>query len=82
MENQRVHACLDLIRKEYDRALLKHPKPFANLRAAHSVIEEKYDEFWDEVKQDGKPADIESELAQLGAMALRALVECGPHFSG
>jgi len=66
---------------ELVRAKSLHPMPFHTPHEAHSVIEEEFDEFWDEVKKynlpkgrDTRPA-MREELIQLAAMAMRAILE-------
>lgn len=55
--------------------------PMNSPHEAHSVIEEEYDEYWDEVKafnprkgRDTRPRQRE-ELIQLAAMAVRAITD-------
>jgi hypothetical protein len=51
-------------------------KPFKNAHEGHSVIREEFDEMWEEIKKkDARLEDIRKEVIQLGAMALRFLVE-------
>lgn len=48
--------------------------PFKNAHEGHSVIREEFDEFWEAVKANDL-AHAKEEAIQLGAMALRFLVE-------
>jgi len=55
--------------------------PLNSPHEAHSVIEEEFDEFWDEVKaynlrkgRDTRPR-MREELIQLAAMAIRAVTD-------
>jgi hypothetical protein len=64
-------------------------EPMNSPHEAHSVIEEEFDEYWDEVKaynprknRDTRPRQRE-ELIQLAAMAVRAIVDTvdfGKHY--
>lgn len=56
-------------------------KPMNSPHEAHSVIQEEFEEFWDEVKQynlrkgrDTRPR-MREELIQLAAMAIRAITD-------
>lgn len=56
-------------------------QPLNSPHEAHSVIEEEFDEFWDEVKsynlrkgRDTRPR-MREELIQLAAMAVRAITD-------
>lgn len=61
---------------EVVRAKGKHPRDFSSPHEAHSVIEEEFDEFWDEVKaQKHDHNGMRTELIQTAAMCVRALVE-------
>lgn len=63
--------------------------PMNSPHEAHSVIEEEFDEYWDEVKaynprkgRDTRPRQRE-ELVQLAAMAVRAItdtIDFGRHY--
>lgn len=74
------------ISEEVARARNLHP-PFHSLHEAKAVIEEEFEEFWDEVKVNPKKltatqieernAHLREELVQLAAMAVRTLVDCG-----
>ncbi len=73
---ERANSYVEQITREMMRATRKH-KPMASWHEAHSVIEEEFDEFWDEVKKGGSvPRDypaLRTEVIQLAAMCLRAL---------
>lgn len=54
----------------------KHGTEFSNLHEAYAVILEEVDELWDITrlkKRDRNREDIESELIQIAAMAVKAL---------
>jgi hypothetical protein len=63
---------ISLISKEYDMAIKKF-RPFNSPHEGYAVISEELDELWDDVK-----ANIEGgkEAVQVGAMAVRFLVDC------
>lgn len=66
----------DWIREIYDECRRAQTKfgPFKNSHEGHSVIREEFDEFWEAVrKNDLKQTRL--EVIQLGAMALRFLIE-------
>jgi len=68
---------IKIIKAEFAAAAAKH-KPFNSLHEAYSVILEEVDEFWDEVKKQERhrnEANWRTELRQIAAMALRALVD-------
>jgi NTP pyrophosphatase (non-canonical NTP hydrolase) len=68
---------IGLVVNEFDKALAKH-RGMQSYHEGISVIREEFEEAWDEVKKQ-KP-DLEAlkkEIAQLGAMALRFLVDLG-----
>jgi len=70
----KMNEAIELLVQEVDRAKTKHKGDFQNHREAHSVIEEEYDEFWDEIKDD-RYDYAKNEAIQLGAMVLRYLTE-------
>lgn len=73
------------VMQELQRAMVKHPEPFHSFHEAHSVIEEEFDELWDEIKLDRtKMTDgellehkykIRKEAIQLAAMGLRLIYD-------
>jgi hypothetical protein len=68
------------ILKEYMRASEKFP-PFHSSHEGYAVIKEELDELWGEIKK--KPTDrslrlMREECVQVGAMALRFLVDLCP----
>ena len=66
---------MDAIYAEFRRAAM-HGEKFASAHEAYAVILEELDEFWEIVRQKRKNRsvlEIEKELIQLGAMALKAL---------
>lgn len=68
----------DWVREIYEecrRAQEKFPK-FNSAHEARAVIEEEFDELWEEIKKkDRDITAMKKEAVQLGAMALRFLVE-------
>ena len=64
---------LDEILAEYRKAREKH-KPMINHHEAKAVIEEEFDEMWDEIKVDNHPR-ARKEAVQLAAMVLAYIVE-------
>lgn len=68
---------LSLIAQEYDKAIAEH-KPFHSAHEGAAIIKEEYDELWDEIKKKAAkrdPRKLQEEAAQLGAMALRFIVD-------
>lgn len=69
---------LDLIVEEYKRAI-KEYKPFNSAHEAYAVLLEEVDELWDTVKItqqfSSRPMMMKKEAIQVGAMALRFLVD-------
>ena len=74
---------LERISKEHDRAVSKFGK-FHNAHEAYAVLLEEKDELWDAVKMrpDGVDSEgrtrteaLEEEAIQVGAMALRFLID-------
>ena len=52
---------------------------FASCHEGYAVILEELDELWDAIKdKSSNAADLEREAIQVGAMALRFLVDCVP----
>lgn len=66
---------LNLISEAYDKAIKKH----GSMQSGHegyAVIKEEFEELWDEIKKQQVDNDLmQKEAAQLGAMALRFLVD-------
>jgi len=61
---------------EFDRATLLFPK-FASEHEGYAVILEELDELWDTIKNKKCGAEeLKKEAIQVGAMALRFLVDC------
>ena len=64
--------------RELARAREKHSRPITSVHAAHSIILEELEEFWDEVKrQERNRAKMAEELIQVAAMCQRAFEELG-----
>lgn len=69
---------IELVIREYQRASEIHG-PFASAHEGYAIMLEEFEELWDEIKKR-KPNinKIEKEATQIGAMALRFLVDvCG-----
>ena len=50
---------------------------FNSTHEGYAVILEELDELWDTIKNKNKtPSEMEEEAIQVGAMALRFLVDC------
>jgi len=70
-------AIVEIIR-EYGRATAKFGT-FATAHEGYAVILEELDELWDAIKDKSKgPKEMKEEAIQVGAMALRFLVDCIP----
>ena len=70
---------LDLVVDEITRAQAKF-KHYNSMHEAKAVIEEEFEEFWDEVKANKEPgADYRQiqELTQVAATAIRAMIDLG-----
>lgn len=66
-----------IILAEFNAGAQNHA-PFNSLHEAYAVIIEEVDELWDEVKKKQRfrnSANVKTELRQIAAMALRALVD-------
>lgn len=65
---------------EAQKAAAAHP-PYNSFHEAHSVIEEEYEEAWDEMKKGGADsgprdiAKIRRELTQLAAVCIRTMAD-------
>jgi len=60
---------------EYLRASKKFPK-FNSRHEGYAVIKEELDELWDAIKENATNDLVEEEAVQVGAMALRFLIDC------
>lgn len=83
MTDSRIKAALALIEAEAERAVAKHP-PLSSAHEGYAVIEEEFIELRAEVFKGGSaPRDamaMRTEAVQLGAMAVRFLVDvCAKH---
>ena len=66
----------DAIDVEYARAMDKFPA-FNSVHEGYAVMLEEMDELWDEIKRkDMSHEAIRKEAVQVGAMALRFLINC------
>lgn len=68
-----VQAILDSVATELMFATRKFG-PFKSAHEGAAIIKEEFDEFWDEVKANNRPAQ-RAEATQLAAMAIRYLVD-------
>lgn len=72
----RLSEALRLIEVEYVRnARIKHPQPFVSPHEGWAIIKEELDEVWDLIKSDKLPEEIRDEVKQVGATALRFLID-------
>jgi hypothetical protein len=63
------------VRRELERAMGKFP-PIRSVHEGLAIIREEFDELWEAAKRrDPDPADLRSEAIQLGAMAVRFMVD-------
>ncbi len=78
MDNSPVKDALGLILSEARRAALKHP-PLRSPHEEFAVLLEEVDELKDEVwKRDRDVGAMRAEAVQVGAMALRFIIDvCG-----
>lgn len=61
---------------EYRRARTLHPG-FHSAHEGWAVLKEEMDELWDEIrKKNSDPVLMAEEAVQIGAMALKFLVDC------
>lgn len=80
-----VKAAVSLVESETFRAINLHGA-MHSLHEAHSVLEEEFDEFWDNVKMNPRKMsleqvkkwrhDLREELVQTAAMCVRTLIDC------
>ncbi len=80
MEHTVTDHFLQAIFKEYLHASEKFP-PFHSPHEGESVIREEFEELWEEIKKkqtDRSLILMRGECIQLGAMALRFLVDLCP----
>ena len=64
-----------LIYQETYDASQRYPS-FHSLHESYAVLKEEVDELWEEIKKkDRDPEQIKKEAIQVGAMALRLLVD-------
>lgn len=71
----RVDEIMQLMKSELWRALDKHKRVFNSRHEGYAVIKEELEELWDEIKADADWSECEKEAVQLGAMAMRFLLE-------
>lgn len=66
---------IELVIREYQRANEIHG-PFKSLHEGYAIMLEEFDELWDEIKKRNPDMNaIQEEVVQIGAMALRFLVD-------
>lgn len=69
-------SALILISDEYDHACSQFP-PFHSPHEGYAILKEEVDELWEVIKCKGTNGRVlEKEAKQVGAMALRFLVDC------
>jgi hypothetical protein len=72
MINEKIDLILSQVRAELLRAEAKHGLVFASPHEGHSVIEEEFDELWEDVKADrGREKCASDEAIQIAAMAVK-----------
>ncbi len=64
-----------LILDEYIVALGKFP-PMTSAHDGYAIILEELDELFDAIKKDQYSTNLKNEAKQVGAMALRFLIDC------
>ncbi len=77
-QKHKLDSILEEVRTEFIRARKQHPLPFHSFHEGHSVLEEEFDEFWDEVKKRPSKRDLSAmreETVQVAAMAVRFIYE-------
>jgi len=65
---------IERILAELRRARDKFPRPLNSPHEGFGVLREEVDELWETVR--GLEGDMRAEATQVGAMAIRFLVEC------
>ena len=64
---------------EYLRATSIHTTPFTSAHEGYAIMLEEFDEMWDAVRlKENNPSrfhELEDEAVQVGAMALRFLID-------
>lgn len=68
---------LEMIKKEYFRAIKKFPRVQSSPHEMYAVLLEEVDELWDEVKGKNfqRNLNMQDELIQIGAMVVRFFLE-------
>lgn len=73
----KAQVAIELIIAEYGRAVSQH-QALNSAYEGYGVLLEEVDELWEEVrkkKQDRRRENLEEEAAQVGAMAMRFIVD-------
>ena len=65
----------NLILEEYELASEEFP-PMNSSHEGYAIILEELDELWEAIKKDQCSKDLKDEAKQVGAMALRFLIDC------
>ena len=60
---------------EYKYAAERFGK-FNSAHEGYAVLKEEVDELWDVIKKNGTPIERKNEAIQVGAMAIRFLIDC------
>jgi len=63
------------IQNEYQKAAKKFPK-FNSTHEGYAILKEEVDELWDNVKGNCSNDLLKEEAIQVGAMAIRFLIDC------
>jgi len=64
-----------LLLEEYIKACSKFP-PMKSRHEGYAILKEEVDELWDDIKAERNKQTVTVEAKQVGAMALRFLVDC------
>ena len=62
------------IQNEFEKASKKFPR-FNSTHEGYAVLKEEVDELWDNIKGNGTNSLLREEAIQVGAMAMRFLVD-------
>ncbi|MBW2675715.1 MAG: hypothetical protein JRD89_20305 [Deltaproteobacteria bacterium] len=70
----RAEQAVQLVVEEYGRAVKEH-KPFNSAHEGYAVLKEEVDQLWGCIKGNVADQLTREEAAQVGAMALRSLID-------
>lgn len=74
-DDPKVEKICDLLRGELWIALGKFPRPQSSAHEAYAVLLEEVDELWDAIKANEPKDRLRAEAIQVGAMAMRFVME-------